>query len=103
VGSDCGNAAAGANGSSVRRRAVAWFTRRNHLQHRALDPGGLPATFDEWLAHTEGGLTRATPVLRVVIDPVQFSTWCRAASCEADAAARAAFAQIVARAANRRI
>ena len=100
---DSGGAGAGTNGLPVRGRAVAWFTRRNYLQHRALDPGGLPATFDEWLARAEGGLVRATPTLRVVIDPVQFSAWCRAASREADAAARAAFAQIVARAANRRV
>lgn len=100
---DYGSAAAAAAGLTPRRRAVAWFTRRNYLQHRALDPGGLPATFDEWLAQAEGAVTRATPALRIVIDPVQFSTWCRATSCQADAAARAAFAQIVARAANRKI
>lgn len=95
-----GRTAAGAHGLPARGHAVPWFTRRNYLQHRALDPGGLPATFDEWLAHAEGG--QATPGLRVVIDPIQFSAWCRAASREADAAARAAFAQVVARTAHRK-
>jgi hypothetical protein len=84
------------------RAAIAWFTRRNYPKHRALDPTGLPATFDEWLEYAGGEVHRTGRALRVVIDPTQFSTWCRIASRDTDAAARAAFAQIVAKAARRR-
>lgn len=86
----------------IKRRTVAWFTRRNYARHRALDPAGLPATFDEWLAHVGQQRRRQDPIVRVVIDPVQFSAWCRAASREADASARTAFAQVAAKAVSRR-
>jgi hypothetical protein len=67
-----------------------------------LDPAGLPSTFDEWHANAgqEPGPTQ--PSLRVVIDPAQFSAWCRASSRQPDAAARMAFADIVGKAARRR-
>jgi hypothetical protein len=86
----------------TKRRTVAWFTRRNYAQHRAMDPAGLPSTFDEWLAHVAQQCRQKDPVLRVVIDPAQFSAWCRAASRDADALARTAFAQVAAKTATRR-
>ena len=79
-----------------------WFTRKNYPKHRALDPSGLPATFDEWLANAGYEVERTGPALRVVIDPAAFSTWCRAASRQPDASARTVFARIVAEAAKRR-
>ncbi|HLJ04970.1 MAG TPA: hypothetical protein VKT26_01795 [Acetobacteraceae bacterium] len=79
----------------MRRLAIAWFTRRNYVRHRALDPIGLPLTFDEWLSR-EGPGDATMSALRVVIDPAKFAAWCRAQGREADTAARNAFAQVVA-------
>ncbi len=77
----------------MRRPAIAWFTRRNYPRHRALDPAGLPLTFDDW----QSRFTEPSKVsVRVVIDPAKFAAWCRAQGREADAAARNAFAQVVA-------
>jgi hypothetical protein len=81
---------------TMSRPAVAWFTRRNYPQHRALDPIGLPLTFDEWLFRVAQPLNTAAASARVVIDPAKFSAWCRAQGREPNASARAAFAQIVA-------
>lgn len=89
-------------GAAAQRRVIVWFTRRNYPRHRALDPSGLPATFDEWLASTGYDVERTSPALRVVIDPTGFAAWCRAASCQPDASARTLFARIVAEAAKRR-
>lgn len=75
------------------RPAIAWFTRRNYVQHRSLDPGGLPVTFDDWLSRA--GQTPSASV-RVVIDPARFAAWCRAQGRDPDDAARTAFAQVVA-------
>jgi len=79
----------------MRRRSVAWFTRRNYPRHRALDPLGLPVTYDDWLGHI-GQHDHSGPRARVVIDPGQFSAWCRGQGREFNAASRAAFAQVVA-------
>jgi len=75
------------------RSAIAWFTRRNYPHHRALDPTGLPLTFDEW--QSRAGMPSSSSV-RVVIDPARFAAWCRAQGREPDDAARTAFAQVVA-------
>jgi hypothetical protein len=91
------------DGAAARRWVTVWFTRKNYPKHRALDPSGLPSTFDEWLANAGYEVTPAGPaLLRVVIDPARFATWCRAASCQPDASARTVFARIVAEAAKRR-
>jgi hypothetical protein len=79
----------------MRRPAIAWFTRRNYPRHRALDPTGLPVTYDDWLARS-GNSEPVGGGVRVVIDPAKFAAWCRAQGREADAAARSAFAQVVA-------
>ena len=77
-------------------RAAAWLTRENFPAHRALDPNGLQASFDEWLRDAEritkeferdGGI-----VERVVIDPDQLVTWCRSRGCDVNSRARAQFA-----------
>ena len=39
------------DGAAARRWVTVWFTRKNYPKHRALDPSGLPSTFDEWLAN----------------------------------------------------
>lgn len=80
----------------MRRRAIAWFTRKNFGGHRALDPAGLPPTYDEWHARAGEYVAKAEPGVRVVIDPGKFAAWCRAEGRAADAAARTAFAQVVA-------
>jgi hypothetical protein len=88
--------------AAAQRRVTVWFTRRNYPSHRALDPSGLPSTFDEWLANVGHEVERTGPALRVVIDPARFAAWCRAAPCQPDASARMAFARTVAEAAKRR-
>jgi hypothetical protein len=90
------------DGVAARRRVIVWFTRRNYPKHRALDPSGLPATFDEWLANAAYDVEWTGAARRVVIDPAGFATWCRAASCLPDASARTVYARIVAEAAKRR-
>lgn len=84
------------------RRSVAWFTRRNYLAHRALDPAGLPATFDEWRSRAVEQGDQEHQRIRVVFSPRQFSAWCRAEGRAADASARASFAHVVGAAARRR-
>lgn len=101
VGSDRYSLTAATSGPRE-RHVIVWFTRKNYAMHRALDPSGLPATFDEWLASMAYAVARAIPAPRVVIDPVRFAAWCRANSRLADSSARAAFAQIVAETAKRR-
>jgi len=39
--------------AAAQRRVTVWFTRRNYPSHRALDPSGLPSTFDEWLGSAD--------------------------------------------------
>jgi hypothetical protein len=100
VGSDRYSLTAATSGARE-RQVIVWFTRKNYAMHRALDPSGLPATFDEWLASMGYSVARA-PARRVVIDPVRFASWCRANARQADGSARTAFAQIVAETAKRR-
>jgi hypothetical protein len=88
--------------AASRRLVVAWFTRRNYARHRALDPAGLPSTFDEWVAYAERNPWEPGSTQRIVIDPAQFGAWCRAASRQPDGAARTDFAQVVAEGASRR-
>jgi len=84
------------------RRSVAWFTRKNYLAHRALDPAGLPATFDEWRSRAVQQVEQEDQGIRVVFSPRQFSAWCRAEGRAADASARATFAHVVDAAARSR-
>ena len=82
VDSDCNSGGAATSGDRARsldrtaaaqRPVIVWFTRRNYPRHRALDPSGLPSTFDEWLANAGYKVERtgASPARRVVIDPVR--------------------------------
>lgn len=82
--------------------AIAWFTRKNYAGHRALDPAGLPSTFDEWRCRAGQPVGRHCPGARVVFSPGQFAAWCRGEGREADASARTAFAEIVAVESRRR-
>jgi hypothetical protein len=83
-------------------RAIVWFTRRNYAAHRALDPEGLPPTFDEWRAGAGQQSDPQRPYVRVVFSPKQLAAWCRAEGRQIDASARTAFAQIVGRQSRRR-
>ena len=56
----------------MRRRAIAWFTRKNFVGHRALDPTGLPPTFDEWHSRAGQQAIQADQNVRVVIDGGMF-------------------------------
>jgi hypothetical protein len=86
----------------MRPRAVVWFTRKNYAAHRALDPEGLPPTFDEWRASIDQHVGHQRPYVRVVFSPRQFTAWCRAEGRAIDASARTAFAEIVAKQSRRR-
>jgi hypothetical protein len=86
----------------MRAAAIAWFTRKNYAAHRALDPEGLPPTFDEWQAQVRQHMGQQRPYMRVVFSPGQFAAWCRAEGRRIDASARTAFAEIVATQSRRR-
>ncbi len=86
----------------MRAAAIVWFTRKNYAAHRALDPEGLPPTFDEWQAHVRQQTGQKRPYMRVVFSPGQLAAWCRAEGREIDASARTEFAAIVATQSRRR-
>jgi hypothetical protein len=86
----------------MRHGAIVWFTRKNYAAHRALDPEGLPPTFDEWHARVGNHADQKRPYVRVVFSSGQFAAWCRAEGRDIDASARAAFAEIVAAQSRRR-
>ena len=76
----------------MRPAAIVWFTRKNYVAHRALDPDGLPPTFDEWRALVGHRSARNVAYRRVVFSPGHFAAWCRAEGRDIDASARTAFA-----------
>lgn len=86
----------------MRRGATVWFTRKNYVAHRALDPEGLPPTFDEWRAGIDEHTGEQRPSVRVVFSPGKFTAWCREEGREIDDSARTAFADIVATQSRRR-
>jgi hypothetical protein len=86
----------------MRPGAIVWFTRKNYVAHRALDPEGLPPTFDEWRALVGQRTGQKRPYRRVVFNPGHFAAWCRAEGRDIDASARTAFAEIVAVQSRRR-
>lgn len=86
----------------MRRGATVWFTRKNYVAHRALDPEGLAPTFDEWRAGIDEHTGEQRPSVRVVFSPGKFTAWCREEGREIDDSARTAFADIVATQSRRR-
>jgi hypothetical protein len=86
----------------MRPGVTVWFTRKNYAAHRALDPEGLPPTFDEWRALVGHRVGQKRPYLRVVFNPGHFAAWCRAEGRDIDASARTAFAEIAAIQSRRR-
>jgi len=77
----------------------AWLTREDYAAHRALDPNGLPATFDEWLRNAERGVEdvkrKGIFLHRVAIDPDELAAWCRANHRVVNGRARSQFAVVV--------
>jgi hypothetical protein len=79
---------------------VPWLLEREYRQHRALDPTGLPKTFDAWRkeaqAHAIGlARLRVRRVVQVVIHPGELEAWARQAGRPVDDEARFNFAEIV--------
>lgn len=82
---------------------IAWYLPGDYGQARALmaDADSLPETFAEWLRRAEEAERKMQDsghrVVRAILDPFEFSIWCRDNGAAADADGRAQFASWVAR------
>ena len=74
---------------------VCWYTESQwfRLKETATDPERFEATFDEWSAMAEDSLLKLRKAgiiaVKVLIDPDEFSAWCKQKSKPNDASARA--------------
>jgi hypothetical protein len=62
---------------------IAWYSRISYRKLRSIFDDGelLPASFEEWQEIAETGTTKLAAAgyrpVRVYIEPVSFSKWCR--------------------------
>lgn len=80
---------------------LAWFTRQDYPNHRALDPESLHDTFEEWLKNAkqaERKLSRYKhlELCRIIVRSDELKAWCDAQDRAIDPAARSEFASMVA-------
>lgn len=79
---------------SVRAVGIAWYSRQRYRRILEImdDAEKLPATYDQWLKGAETGerqLKRSGHiVIRAMIDPEEFVSWCRTRGLKPDAQAR---------------
>lgn len=79
-------------------RIAPWFNREDYDAIKALcgDDPDLPDAFDEWLKGAAELLSkeesRGTIRYKVVVDPKEFSAWCRSAGVDANTFTLGAFA-----------
>src|SRR5262245_21453557 len=77
---------------------MVWYRRADYgpLRTSFVDSDKLPRTYDEWLAKAETGRrvlrAKGNVVVRVVLDPDEFATWCDAKKLPRDEKARGEFA-----------
>jgi hypothetical protein len=82
-----------------RRIGLPWYAREDYARVRAAmaDPHNLAPVYDGWLMaalNNEAVAKQAgLQVVRAFIDPDRFPQWCAEKGLEADARARARFAQ----------
>lgn len=76
---------------------VCWYTENQwvRLKETATDPERFEATYEEWSAMAEGELLHLSKAgiipVKVLIDPDEFSAWCKEKSKRNDASARAQY------------
>jgi hypothetical protein len=81
---------------------IPWFKPDSFSAARAVmaDGAALPEQYGDWLREAEGVRAEAEDaghhVLKVMIEPKEFSLWCRARNIPADAKARVRFANFAA-------
>lgn len=81
---------------------IPWFKSESYAAARAVmsDGAELPEQYGDWLGEAEGLRAEAEAaghhVLKVVIEPKEFSLWCRARNIVPDAKARVRFANFAA-------
>lgn len=80
--------------------ALAWFTRATYAAHLALDPAGLPLTYDQWerrASRMQKEVERelGVAVQRVELDPDELARWAAEAGRAVDAKARAELAAAI--------
>ena len=81
---------------------MAWYLPGDYGQARAMmeDADALPDTFAEWLKAAEDAERQAQglghTVVRAILDPFEFSIWCRDNGVAPDENGRAKFASWVA-------
>ena len=79
-------------------RIAAWINREGYDAIKRFTPNdpGLPDTFDEWLKHASEQIANLEAngivVEKVIIDPQELATYCRASGIEPDRVGREAFA-----------
>ncbi|WP_431113018.1 hypothetical protein [Variovorax paradoxus] len=79
-----------------------WFTRESFPVLRAMFEDGhvLHRTYDEWFAAAERNCkafeAKGVRVIRVDLDPDQFSKWCKAQGLKLNAEGRMGYANFVA-------
>lgn len=83
---------------TVRATGIAWFLEKDWPRIRTLmtDSHKLPDTYPDWLRRAEMGeqqlLRSGLTVERVIIDPDEFSRWCKEHGVPPESAARIAYA-----------
>ena len=76
---------------------VCWYTESQwvRLKETATDPERFEATYEKWIAMAEGELLHLSKAgiipAKVLIDPDEFSAWCKQKSKSNDASARAEY------------
>jgi hypothetical protein len=75
--------------------AVAWFRKEDWARWRAIDPDFEP-DYDHWLGKAEAVMKERESseyvLEKVIIDPDEFTDWCRVNRQNVDSGARAVYA-----------
>jgi len=85
-------------GSKTKGAGIAWFERTDYDRLLALfeDRDQYPPNHDEWLGWAEAAAAKLViagePVVRIKLDPDEFSAWCKRNGLKVDSQARSRFA-----------
>ena len=77
---------------------IAWYRREDYSRLLEVFPDAqkLPEIYDDWLKGAELGERKLSSsgvrVIRIVVEPDEFTRWCQSAGCDLDANARTRFA-----------
>ena len=76
---------------------LAWYRPEDYSRLLQLfsDAKNLPATYEDWLKRAELGEQKFSKdgmrVVRVIVDPEEFTRWCESLGCDFDSKARIRF------------